>query len=204
MRFRFSMRSLLLTTALIALYFGCAGVYNRWYDSTYSGFVGFERLANLEPGTSFDRVAAHYLRSHQIMTTDLVDLGPSKTGKILHAGGFTYASSSLIKVLKDAFTQMEPGDELYYFEALNGGSYLQFRNEKLTNHSPNAYRPSIQLATLNNHPLPNVLLRFGILPFYLPFAVLVFYCCNRLNRRLNAPRNPNNVPYLAEPIQSSV
>ncbi|QDV22247.1 hypothetical protein [Aureliella helgolandensis] len=185
---------MILLTAIVALYCCCASIYDHWYESKYAGFVGADKLAKLEPGTSFDSVAALYSGSSKITPQSIVDLGPSENGKILNLEGFTRVSPSLITLLNDKLAKMEAGDELYCFDEPHGGGvYLQFRDGRLVNHVPNNYQPTIQLMEVNRLLLPPLFLRFGLLPFYVPFAILILFVYGRLSHQKRATPKTINV-----------
>ena len=188
---QFSLRTLILTVTLVAIYFVATSLYERWFESAYSRYASAKRVASLENGISLNRVSALYSTTHKIGLTDLVDPGPKQNGKILRPDGFTFASRSMITLLREKLDQMPPGDELYSFKDGNGGGvHLQFHDGKLINHPRASYDP-IQLAKLNNFPIPNAALRFGILPYYLPIAFLIIFFDYRLQHRRD--RHPPDV-----------
>jgi hypothetical protein len=194
---QFSLRTLIVTITLMAIYFVASKFYQTCFESVYSHYTSAERVASLENGLSLARVSALYSTTHRINLSDLVDPGPTQNGKILRPGGFTSASPSTIKLLRERFDQMVPGDELYSFKDRNGGGvYLQFRDGKLINHPRTLYDPE-QLSKLNNFPFPNVALRFGILPYYVPIALLLILVDYRLQQRRT--QHPLDLPNQSMP-----
>jgi len=184
---QFSLRTLIVTITLVAIYFVASILYRTCFESVYSQYTSAKRVASLENGLSLARVSALYTTNHRINPSDLVDPGPTGNGKILRPGGFTSASPSTIKLLRERFDQMVPGDELFSFKDRNGGGvYLQFRDGKLINHPRTLYDPE-QLSKLNRFPFPNVALRFGILPYYVPIAILLILIDYRLQQRRIQP-----------------
>jgi hypothetical protein len=106
--------------------------YRDWFKSAYSSYAWAENRASLENGQSLNSVSALFETNQKINPTDLVDLGPTQSGKILGPGGFTYASSSVIREMREIF---DKGYELYSFtDRYGSGVHLQFSNGKLVNH----------------------------------------------------------------------
>ena len=197
---QFSLRTLIVTITLIAIYFVASMLYRNWFEKAYSFYTSAERVASLENGLSLNRVSALYSTTQRINPTDLVDPAPGENGKILRPDGFSLASPSMIRKLRDTFDQMGPGDELYSFKDRNGGGVdLQFRDGKLINFPRALYAPE-QLAKLNKFPFPNAALRFGILPYYVPIALLLVLVDYRLQQSKIRP----HLEMLTQSIQEKV
>ncbi len=184
---QFSLRTLVVTITLIAIYFAASVLYRKWFESAYSFYTSAKKVASLENGLSLSRVSALYSTTQRINPTDLVDPVPGENGKILRPDGFTYVSPSMITKLRETFEQMAPGDELYSFKDRNGGVDLQFRDGKLVNFPRPLYAPE-QLAKLNKFPFPNAAFRFGILPFFVPIALMIILVDYQMQQRKNRPR----------------
>ena len=180
---QFSLRTLIVTITLVAIYFVAAILYRSWFESVYSQYTSAKRVASLENGISLNRVSALYSTTNRINLSDLIEPGTTQHGKVLRPGGVTFVSPSTIRLLRERFDQMAPGDELYSFSDRNrGGVHLQFRDGKLINHPRTLYDPE-PLAKMNNFPFPNAFLRFGILPYYVPIAILLILVDYRLQQR---------------------
>ena len=167
--------------SLVAFYFFANMLYGGWFRSAYPSYAWAENRASLENGQSLDSVSAIFETNQKISPSDLVDLGPLQNGKILRPGGFTYASPSVIREIREIF---DKGHELYKFtDRYGSGVHLQFSNGKLVNHPRGASEDAIRLAQMNNFPIPIAFLRFGILPYYLPIALLFILADYRLQQR---------------------
>ncbi len=178
---QFSLRTLILTTTLVAFYFVATMLYRDWYKSAYPSYAWAENRASLENGQLLYSVSALFETIQKINPSDLVDLGPTQNGKILRPGGFTYASPSVIREMREIF---DKGHELYSFtDRYGSGVHLQFSNGKLVNHPRGSSLDAIRLAQMNNFPIPIPALRFGILPYYIPIAISLILIDNRLQKR---------------------
>ncbi len=167
--------------SLVAFYFFANMLYGGWFRSAYPSYAWAENRASLENGQSLNSVSPLFETNQKIDPSDLVDLGPTQSGKILRPGGFTYASPSVIREMREIF---EKGHELYSFtDRYGSGVHLQFRNGKLVNHPREASFGAIHLAQTHNFPIPIAALRFGILPYYVPIAILLILVDYRLQQR---------------------
>lgn len=180
---QFSLRSLIMVTFLVSFYFVATRLYGDWIKSAYPSYTWAENRASLEDGQSLNSVSVLFESNQKINLADLVDLGPTQTGKILGWGprGFTYASPSVIKEMREIF---DKGHERYTFTDRHGSAvFLQFSNGKLVNHPRGASFGAIHLAQTHNFPIPIAALRFGILPYYVPIAILLILVDYRLQQR---------------------
>jgi hypothetical protein len=119
-------------------------------------------------GDSVGDVAKHF-RSHHLITPDDEQLSQS---------------------IRDVWGQhgdwsIEDSDQFFHFAVPGAGANLQFRKGKLVNLQNSAYRDARKLAQLNGYSLPNPLLKFGIMPYYLPFAIGTILVCMRQSSAIN-------------------
>lgn len=195
-RWQFSLRSLILTISLVAFYFFATMLYRDWIQSAYPSYAWAEDRASLQNGQSLDSVSALFETNQKISLSDLVDLGPTQTGKILRPGGFTFASPSVIMEMREI---LDKGYELYSFTDRYGdGVHLQFSNGKLINHPRGASYDAIRIAHMNSIPTPIATLRFGILPYYIPIALILIFVDYRLQRRRISQRLETKTPLTRE------
>ena len=151
MNFRFGIRSLLLTSALVAAFFPFRGLYDHWFRSTYSGYHVHRTLRDyVSNGDSFDYVSSLFDRSEARTRQFVLENGPFLANR------------------KSIFADHENGDEYHVF-FINGGNVralFQFRDGVVVNHLKRLYQ--FPYSTVQHHKdrAPSSLLRNGALLVY--------------------------------------
>ena len=172
-RYRYSVRMLIVVVTLVAVYFPLAGVYDSWYASKYGHYYVANVLGfKIHNGDSFDRVASHF-GSHQRVGRD-----------------HKLATISIEELWASRNCSIEDGDEIYRFSMPgDSATYLQFRSDRLINLTNSEYADASLLGKLNGYSLPHPILTRGFLPMYLVavLVVVVMYLGLRRKRLVGLP-----------------
>ena len=175
-RYRYSVRTLIVVVTLVAVYFPLARFYDSWYTSKYgeyytSNVLGFK----IHNGDSLNQVASHF-GSYQAVG---------------HDHHFPAISMTIAELCARNNWPVEEGDQFYRFSTPggDGGTYLQFRNNKLINLKNSDYADAGLLAKMNGFSLPHPALTLGFLPLYLTtvLSLAILYLWFRRKRSSHMP-----------------
>ena len=152
MRFRYGIRGLLVTLALVAAFFPFQDLYEHWFRSSYSGYHVHQSLGEyVSDGDPFNYVSSLFDRSEP-RTKEWVD---------------KYAP--VLANRKSTFADYKDGDEYHAF-FVNGGNVhalFQFRNGLVVNHLNKLYQSPYSSVRHPNDHVPSLLFRLGAIPLYL-------------------------------------
>lgn len=154
---RYSLRSLLIATAIVSAYFPLAKLYHSWFTTTYDSYYVTSVLASkIHNGDSVDAVATHFASYRILRDTDSNDM--QNVNEI-------WGSNNLTR---------EDTDQYYHFSTRGGaGAYLQFRDGRLANMTNSSYSDASRIAVMNHDSIPNPILRLGLFPIYLILVACV-------------------------------
>ena len=154
---RYSLRTLLIATAVFAAYFPVARLYHLWFATAHDSYYVTSVLASeIHNGDTVAEVATHF--ASQRLLTD--------------------AEENAFKNIPGTFggtnRTIDDGDTCYSFSTHGGSSVLmQFRDGQLINLPNESYSDAALLAEMNGYSLPNPVLLYGVLPFYLIFVACI-------------------------------
>jgi hypothetical protein len=180
----FSLKTLLLAIAVVAVYFPLREIYDSWrrhrLQETHQIFSDYETLAILNEGDSVQDVTRHYPM--------LSAVEPNTPAWDNIANGFQSAKLSVEAT--DAFYQYTLNEEGMY-------GYLHFRNGKLINHPKDVFADPVANAIRSGVSLPGFFDRMGFFPIYfatIALACTIFFVGKRFIRKLrpSAVGNRNN------------
>ena len=163
----YSLRTILVIVTLVATYFASAQWYNAWLSTHYETYYTLSQLhSTICNGDSLQEVGAIFDSVKLVTQKDSADM------------------SGVTALWTARKWPIETGDEFYFMSTSNGmPGVFQFREGKLVNHQNSDYG-HVDGASFGNlfyteeearrgysmpHPL---LLRFGVLPFWVMLAAL--------------------------------
>ena len=156
MRLRFGIRTLLLSLAVVAVFFPFQSFYSHWFRSSYSGYHVHQTLRDyVSVGDSFEYVSSLFDRTES-RTKQWIDK---------HA--------PVLLSRKSIFADHENGDEYHIF-TVDGGNVralFQFRDGLVVNHLNNLYQFPYSSVKHPNDKSPSLFFRIGATPSYI--AVLL-------------------------------
>ena len=181
--FSFSIRTLLLMVAVVAIYFPIRDIYEPWrrrrLQVSHPIFSDFESLASITEGDSVSVVARHYPMLEAVEPN-------------------TPSWQNLARQFESSGMRVENTDEFYEYTIHGVGNfgYLQFRDGNLVNHPQEVFADPMANAIGNKSALPGLLDRMGVWPIYLPVAAAfsaLCLVCDRVFRKQFASHqdNPN-------------
>jgi hypothetical protein len=155
---QYSMRTLLIFVAVVAMYFPCAQVYDAWFHSrTRSNhsfhYVEMVLLTELRNGDTLAQVGKHFDNTKLVTPADV------------------QTNTNIRTVWGNKGLPILPGDQFYFFSLSTGaGCHLQFRQGTLVNLWNTAYTSVVR--DPRQLTRPNQFLAFGFFLGYLMVVVL--------------------------------
>lgn len=145
-RLRFSLRTLLVVTTLIAIGFAGERYYQHVYVHSFPYYHVQAVLRGLRNGDTYEDVAKHFISVESVDPTEVREL----------MKGFSQNS------------RIADGDQFWRFKDPSGGfdATLHFRNGLLVNYQPSHFDDPVRMAKLNHQPVPPLFLRFGFWPIF--------------------------------------